>query len=320
MRYEVEADWHLLNTCNYRCDYCFFSADTLGEKLRIFATPQEWRSAFDATGKVWLLHLTGGEPSVYPDFFELCRILTERHYISINSNLTGSPLTEFAQHIDPSRVSFINAGLHLQERESRSGYPKFLRNAELLRCKGFPILVSLVATPMALARFEEAVALLQPIGLFPIPKLLRGSFERRRYPNAYTELDKVQFRLFSAEARKFYEPFLARMAQRPSIDMFSDDAYLDRVPRFTGLSCDAGYRFASIKPDGDAFRCGPELYLGNILRRTFALRSGAAPCNTTYCFYFCRKYARQNVETSAAQALQPHLAEANRQSLTYRLT
>src|SRR5215468_5799974 len=100
MRYEVEADWHLLNTCNYRCEYCFFPAETLGEKLRIFATPEGWRSAFDAMGRVWLLHLTGGEPSIYPDFFELCRILTERHYISINSNLTGSSLAQFAQHID----------------------------------------------------------------------------------------------------------------------------------------------------------------------------------------------------------------------------
>ncbi len=23
MRYDIEADWQLLNTCNYRCDNCF---------------------------------------------------------------------------------------------------------------------------------------------------------------------------------------------------------------------------------------------------------------------------------------------------------
>src|ERR1700726_879470 len=177
MRYDLEADWHLLNTCNYRCSYCFFTAATLGEKLRTFATPQQWRSAFDATGHVWLLHMTGGEPSVYPEFFELCRGLTERHYISINSNLTGSSLAAFAQNIDPARVNFINAGLHLEEREARFGHEKFLRNADLLLSKEFSIIVSLVATPMALARFQEAVSLLEPIGLFPIPKLLRGHFE-----------------------------------------------------------------------------------------------------------------------------------------------
>ena len=42
-RYEIEADWQLSNTCNYRCSYCFFPPEMLGEKLRTFATPQEWR-------------------------------------------------------------------------------------------------------------------------------------------------------------------------------------------------------------------------------------------------------------------------------------
>ena len=39
MNYGIEGDWQLLNTCNYRCQYCFFSADQLGEKLRVFASP-----------------------------------------------------------------------------------------------------------------------------------------------------------------------------------------------------------------------------------------------------------------------------------------
>jgi hypothetical protein len=123
--------------------------------------------------------------------------------------------------------------------------------------------------------------LLKPVGLFPIPKLLHESFEGRCYPNAYTALDKIQFRRFSAEARKFYEPFLARMSQHPSIDMFRDDTYLDGVPRFTGVPCEAGHRFVSIRPNGNVFRCGPGWFLGNILRGTFALRSGAAPCDST---------------------------------------
>jgi hypothetical protein len=63
MNYNIEADWHLLDTCNYRCDYCFFGPETLGSKLRTFASPEGWKSAFDATGDVWLLHMTGGEPS-----------------------------------------------------------------------------------------------------------------------------------------------------------------------------------------------------------------------------------------------------------------
>jgi hypothetical protein len=42
MGYDVEADWLLLNTCNYRCTYCFFSAETLSEKLKVYADHDEW--------------------------------------------------------------------------------------------------------------------------------------------------------------------------------------------------------------------------------------------------------------------------------------
>jgi len=291
MNYEIEADWHLLNTCNYRCKYCFSSAEILGDKLRTFASAPAWRAAFDATDRVWLLHMTGGEPSLYPNFVELCRCLTERHYISINSNLTHSALEDFAQRIDPSRVSFINAGLHLVEREDRLGNAKFLHHADLLRSKGFPIFVSLVATPMALARFADAVAVLRPIGLFPIPKLLRGPYEDRTYPNAYSILDKIRFRFHAAEARRCYQSTLARMAEPPSIDMFSDDEYLEGERSFDGIPCDAGYRFVKVYENGDVSRCSSRTRLGNLLEGTFRPRSGPAPCDTAHCFYFCRKYA-----------------------------
>jgi MoaA/NifB/PqqE/SkfB family radical SAM enzyme len=291
MNYNVEADWHLLETCNYRCGYCFFGAETLGSKLRTFASPQGWKSAFDATGDIWLLHMTGGEPSIYPDFVELCESLSERHYISINSNLTHSSLDSFARRINPSRVSFINAGLHLEERELRNGHRSFLTYADLLRSRDFPILISLVATPTALERFQQAIALLKPIGLFPIPKLFRGVLDGKLYPKAYSDIDKNRFRAFAREARDFYRPVIARMDESPSIDMLNDDLFLQGVPSYKGLLCDAGDRFVQILPNGDVFRCGGTDLQGNILNGTLVRRSLPAPCDTQHCYYFCNKYS-----------------------------
>ena len=42
MKYDIEADWQLLNTCNYRCAYCFFPPAVLGEKLTVYAKPEVW--------------------------------------------------------------------------------------------------------------------------------------------------------------------------------------------------------------------------------------------------------------------------------------
>jgi len=289
MKYDIEADWILLQTCNYRCSYCFAPPEVLGEKLRTFATPQQWRAAFDATDRVWLLHITGGEPSIYPAFVDLCESLTERHYVSLNSNLTHASLQAFAKRVDPSRVSFINAGFHLEERDRRSGHAAFLANGEALRARGFSLLVSLVATPTALARYDDAAAMLRPLGLVPIPKLFRGLFEGKMYPAAYSELDKERFLFCARLARECYAPILECMTERPSIDIFYDDELLEGMKIFTGMACDAGHRFVRIEPNGDVLRCGPPR-LGNLLARSFMPRQTSAVCDTHFCYYFCRKY------------------------------
>jgi len=298
LKYEIEADWQLLNTCNYRCAYCFFDAGTLGEKLRSFASPEAWENAFNATGKTWLLHIAGGEPSLYPNFVELCCRLTRRHYISFNSNLTGASLADFAERQDPSRVSFINAGLHLAEREERSGIRRFLEHAELLRKNEFPIMVSVVATPAVIERYTDAISLLNGVGLFPVPKLLRGAFDGRVYPQSYSETDRTRFRAYAAQARQAYESLLARRSEAFTINMFDDDEFLVGEPSFAGRSCEAGRRFVRLNPDGEVFRCSQKTRLGNLLTGTFIPSGQASPCDTSYCFYFCRKYASDEAQTT----------------------
>src|SRR6476619_762876 len=121
MHYDVEADFVLLTTCTFRCSYCFIPVEDLSIKLRVHATNEAWQNAFDRTGKRWLIHLTGGEPFIYPDFVDLCARLTRSHYLSINSNLAHPSVDDFAKTIDPTRIHFINAALHLEERERKNG-------------------------------------------------------------------------------------------------------------------------------------------------------------------------------------------------------
>jgi hypothetical protein len=141
--------------------------------------------------------------------------------------------------------------------------------------------------------------MMQPLGLFPIPKLLRGSHAGRVFPNDYSETERSRFRMFATQAREAYMPLLARMHERPSIDMFNDDRFLEHLPEFAGAACEAGDRFVSIRRNGDVYRCSTKAPLGNLLRRSFAPRFGATPCDTHYCFYFCEKYARAEPAAAA---------------------
>jgi hypothetical protein len=59
------------------------------------------------------------------------------------------------------------------------------------------------------------------------------------------------------------------------------------------MSCEAGRLFVRIMPDGDVYRCGKDK-LGNILEHTFEQQSRPSACDTSYCYYFCKKYVLPN--------------------------
>ncbi|HEV8391838.1 MAG TPA: radical SAM protein [Dongiaceae bacterium] len=290
MKHDIEADWLLFTTCNYRCDYCFLPEKQLGAKVRVHATPEQWRAAFDRTGKTWLLHMTGGEPSHYPDFVELCEILTERHFMSLNSNLTGAALLRFAERIDPARVSFINAGLHPSERERRNGLAVFLRHAEALLKRGFPVMATVVATPEVLRNFDAIAESLRPVGLAPLPKMLQGRQRDRAYPSGYTEEERALFRRHSLAAERANPHLFDGRRERPSIDPTLGRKHLARLTGYRGQMCTAGQEFVWLGPDGMIMRCGSGPSMGNLLEGTAQFADRATPCDRSACFYFCEKF------------------------------
>jgi MoaA/NifB/PqqE/SkfB family radical SAM enzyme len=287
----MECDWHLLWTCNYRCPYCFVSPEKLGSKIRTSASPEEWAAAFDATGKCWLIHMTGGEPTIYPDFPKLCETLTKRHLISLNSNLSRPSVRRLAGRVDPRRVSFVNAGLHSGERLRRKGFTDFANNARFLQDAGFRVFVTAVATPIVIANLPALAASCAAEGLQLAPKILRGPYEGKLYPWAYTRVQKERLRESIKRARDHYTQAYEGWP-RPSIDVLSDDELLDGLPNFRGHPCSAGVRFVQMSHDGEVHRCNPARSgMGNLLQGTVRFAEAPAPCDTNYCVYFCKKYA-----------------------------
>jgi MoaA/NifB/PqqE/SkfB family radical SAM enzyme len=300
--YDIECDWYLLSTCNYRCSYCFLSPAALGTKLTKYATPEQWAEAFNATGRRWLIHITGGEPTLYPEFAQICELLTRRHVISINSNLSRSVVRAMAGGVDPSRVSFINAGLHVVERVRHRGAREFLDNARYLQDAGFRVVVTVVATPEVVAGLSGVAARCAAAGLQLAPKVLRGEYAGKLYPRDYAPHERTTLRDAITRARDYYGAKFSGWPP-PSIDVFSDDELLDGLPDFSARPCSAGFRFVAISPNGDVHRCSgdwPEL--GNLLQGTLRLTGAPRPCDRKYCVYFCNKYTADAARLAVREA------------------
>ncbi|MGD1001840.1 MAG: radical SAM protein [Candidatus Brocadiia bacterium] len=301
MNYDVEADFSPATTCNFRCAYCGIPDSLRGAGTRVYGTAEQWGDAFDSTGKVWLLHITGGEPFTYPGLVPLCERLARCHYLSINTNLSCRSAEDFAERIDPGRVHFINASVHYEERQAVGALGAFIARAQMLEAARFNTLLSLVMTPRMVDNFSDISARFERDGLFLVPKMMRGAFEGQRYPGAYTPEHRALLRDYLAAARSNYAQTLAAMGEPPSQDMFSDGRFLEGLDCYHGRLCGSGYNFVAVTPEGNVFRCGTGQPLGNLLRKDVKLRDRPSPCDSSYCHYFCEKYtsARFAKESSA---------------------
>lgn len=290
LNYNMEAAWTLLSTCNFRCAYCFSRPDALEARLNIYATPKQWAESFNTTSKTWLIHITGGEPTIYPGFVDLCEQLTQNHFISLNSNLSHQCVNEFAKKIDPARVHYINAAVHYFERQNKASLSVFINHVQMLQSHQFNVLVSLVMTPTIVKIYSEISEYFESIGISLIPKTLRDNYQGMRYPEAYSEKEKNLIVQYLREARLKYMPIITRMGEPATIDMFSDERFLNSNRNYHGRLCGSGYNFVKIKSDGSVFRCGSKELLGNILQNNINILSNPVPCNSSFCPYFCEKY------------------------------
>ncbi len=300
MKYEMEADWLLLETCNFRCEYCFVKPEALGAKITVHGTPAQWAAGFHATGKTWLLHITGGEPTLYPDFMGLCEQLTQEHYLSINSNLSHPVIADFAERINPERVHYINAAVHDDERQKKKAHEVFIQRVQKLQQYRFNVLVSIVMTPAVIRTFPQLAAFYESHGLFLIPKVVRGGYQGQRYPEAYTEEERSLFLEYLTRATLKYAAVNQRLGEPATIDLFADSRFINAIDNYHGRLCGSGYNFVSIEPDGTIVRCGSgkrygktrifRTRFGNILQKSARFLSSPKPCDSSYCPYFCEKY------------------------------
>ncbi|NLB34236.1 MAG: radical SAM protein, partial [Elusimicrobia bacterium] len=84
--------WDLTYNCNYKCHYCQVYADK--EDSSPTRPLSDWVKAWNKIYEKYSeceIFISGGEPSVYPDFFQLIKELSKIHRLNICTNLSWDP-------------------------------------------------------------------------------------------------------------------------------------------------------------------------------------------------------------------------------------
>lgn len=170
-RYAASAHWSITGRCNLRCRHCYMSAPqakygelTTEECLRIVE-----QIAAAGIGQV---SLTGGEPLVRADFWQLVDALLERRIVIRQIYTNGLLVTEALLEGLKSRgihcsfsLSFDGCGCHDWMRGLSGAEEAVIAAIRLLRFHGFDVGVETALHTDNLPRMKETFELLKSLGV-----------------------------------------------------------------------------------------------------------------------------------------------------------
>lgn len=265
--------WLINNKCNYRCTYCLngfeeppgFKILTADEWLAV------WEEIYNKYGTT-SIQITGGEPTVYPNFFEIMDNVGKMHYIELQTNLSWEP-RELIDKVSPECVSRVGGSFHPQYAE----FQLFLNKMVKLQEAGFKVEINYVAYPPILkeaaSRINEAKEKKVQLSILSF----QGEYQGKKYPENYNDEERAILKQLNVTSGESAEAMADWDVQKKKIGNVEQAEVPLRV-------CRMGQMYTWIKPDGEALRCcKSSTVLGNIIDRTFNLLDEALPCSIKNC-------------------------------------
>lgn len=276
----IKGDWdihaptqvsaELTYNCNYSCRHCYIDA---GPEREEYVDSKKLIYILDnlADHGVMVVELTGGEPTLHPDFLSIVKHCAERFpLVSIITN--GYVLNE--DHI----AKLCKYKSHLTFQVSLTGdnskYVDWFCNKKgafehakkvikLLSEEGFMIRASMLITPKNIDQVFNTASLAKELGarsfiISPIVPLGRGQlYSELSYDHVFTPQKMSQLTDLAKKLEKEFGDFI-----------FKAPEYQKLTPNVENLGCGGGNTIISITPNGDIKLCpmaNPEDFpIGNV--------------------------------------------------------
>lgn len=270
--YKVFLNWEIHHICNYKCSYCPASKHEEFIKeiyLPIKKLAAHWECIYKKYGSTHI-QISGGEPSIYPDFFGFLQNLSCIHTVEIITNLSFD-LNMIINKISNKRLR-IGASFHPEF----ASFNEFMAKVKEIRDANFEVWVNYVAYPELMQKMEYYKNEFSAAGIRFTIIPYSGKYKNRIYPKDYSE-EELSFlkdhHEKSGENRK--QSYRANLIEK--ITDVSDD--------LKKKICRMGQMYAKIYPGGNAYRCcaTKSLNLGNIFNDSFTLLEEPLPCDSDEC-------------------------------------
>lgn len=252
----IKLNWQLTHACNYKCSYCF-NRGTKIERINEDIIPNALNNAFvnisRLSGYKIKITLTGGEPTIHPDYLKILSWLNENIKNSKVITITNlSRDVDFYREVvgtvkEKDRVLYV-ASYHFEQAEMNS----FVRNAWILCENNVKISISILALPEYMRQVKELFSKLSEVEnenlVIKLKLIRRGNLIDERY----TESDLLWINHILRKQNK--KDIFIDIITDDTIERFycNGNELIEReMNRFKGFLCYAGVKMAAIDPQGN---------------------------------------------------------------------
>ena len=266
--------WNVTRECNMKCSHCYINATE--KKLNNELTTQEAKNLMDQIYQVSspLLILSGGEPLLRPDIFELITYGSKKGLkmgLGSNGSFIDNSVARKLKEAGITTVSIsLDSNIPAQHDEFRGvagAWEKAVEACKALRKNNVLVQVNTTLTQQNYNQIDDIMSLAESIGvenfhLFFLVPTGRGTKLTDISPEKYEEMITKTFAKtvnHKLNVRPSCAPQFMRIAKGTGLDM-----------RQWIRGCIAGLYYCRIYPNGDVTPC-PYLpiKLGNIREQSF---------------------------------------------------
>ena len=269
----LSGTFELSPVCNFDCRMCYVrkSPEEVKCHNRKMVNLEQWKIIADQAEKAGMLYLllTGGEPFLWPDFWELYNYLSKKGFlISINSNgsLINEDVVERLKERPPIRINITLYGAsnatYAKLCKAQKGFDKVDKAINLLREAGISVKLNGSLTPYnvgdleAMIRYAEEKQLILETNPYMFPPIRKnpekiGANDRfTARETAYWQIKRYQLQYGDELYKKRLQEICDGMVKPQGMDESCYDPIDGKV------RCRAGKATFWITWDGYMLPCG----------------------------------------------------------------
>ena len=278
--------WNLTQRCNLKCEHCYIEGGPLQKAmLKNELTTEQCFLTIDQICEInpnALLILTGGEPLLRPDVFEIAKYAADKGLwcvMGTNGVLISERLVKRLIEVGIRGVSLsldsMDAEVHDAFRKVKGAWKNTRDGSQILKRMGLPFIVQTTIGIHNLDEISEIARFAYGLGahvfnLFFLVPTGRGTFisdiTSQEYEEVMIEMIAIQKEfdgrmLINAKCAPHYQRVLyQKEPQSKFLKSFADGAG----------GCPAGTHYVGIRPDGNVTPCPYlPLYGGNLKEQSF---------------------------------------------------